>query len=235
MPLLKAALSPTTNVPAVRVVVPAKVLAWLRVWLPVPALLRLMLPEMSPEKALVCAPLSVRIAAAPELVTVPPAEAMSDRAPMVTELPSRSTVVPAPTETRLVVAPKAETLPTATLPAVRLKPPEKVLVPLSDRVPAPALVQPPVPETAPLSVRSVSAVTVRAAAPVANVPPKAIVPVSVASPNVMSPPRATLFAKTRAAEPTLLSLPALSVSELVPKAASFPARSTPAERVVVPA
>ena len=235
MPELNAALSPTTKVPAERVVMPVKVLAWPRVWLAVPVLLRLRLPEISPVKVLLAEPLRVRVAADPELVKAPPAEAMSDSPPMVAELPWRSTEVPVPTEMRLAAAPRPAAFPTRTLPDVTLKPPEKVLAPLSVSVPAPVLVHPPVPETTPPRVTSVSRVRVRAEAPVARIPENVSVPESVVSPRVTSPPRVTALAKARAAEPTLLSLPPLSVSELAPKAASLPARRTPAVRVVVPA
>ena len=173
--------------------------------------------------------------AEPVLVNVPPAAEMSASPPIVAALPCRSTEVPAPTAMRLEAEPRPVALPISTFPAVMLKPPEKLLAPLRFRLLAPALVQPPVPETTPLSVRSVRSVTVRAEALVAKLPPKVIVPVSTASPRVTSPPRVTLLAKVRAVAPTLLSLPPLRVSALVPKAASSPARRTPAVRVVVPA
>ena len=235
MPVLNAALSPTTKVPAVRVVVPVKVLACPRVWLAEPVLLRLMAPEIRPVKLLLTAPPSVRVTAEPVLVTVPPAAAMSASPPIVAALPCRSTEVPVPTAMRLEAAPRPVALPTRTLPLVTLKPPEKLLAPLRVRVPAPALVQPPVPDATPLSVRSVRRATVRAEALVAKLPLKVIAPVSTASPRVTSPPRVTLLAKVRAVAPTLLSLPPLKVSALVPKAASSPARRTPARRVEVPA
>ena len=213
---------------------PVKVLAWPSVWLAVPVLLRLRLPEIRPVKLLFTEPPSVKVTGEPEFVTAPPAEEMSARPPMVAVLPCSSMEVPLPTAIRFETAPSPVALPTRTSPAVTLKPPEKVFAPFKRSVASPFLVQPPLPETVPLSVRSVSVVSRRAVLLVAKLPAKVIVPVSTESPRVKSPPSVTLLANERAAEPTLLSLPFVSVSVLVPKTPSSPARSTPAVRLVEP-
>ena len=193
-----------------------------------------MLPEIRPVKLLLTEPPSVKVTSEPVFFIVPPAAEMSASPPMVAVLPWRSTEVPLPMAIRFETAPSPVVLPTSTLPAVTLKPPEKVFAPFRFSVAAPFLVQPPLPETVPLSVRSVSVVRMRAVLLVAKLPAKVIVPVSTESPRVKSPPSVTPLANERAAEPTLLSLPLVSVSVLVPKTPSSPARRTPPVRLVEP-
>ncbi len=99
-------------------------------------------------------------------------------------------------------------------------------------VPAPALVMLPL-VTAPASVVLTAVVKVRVP------PPRLLGPLALkvsapvpASPKVTSPPRVNALAKVRAVASSEEMVPPLSVTPPEPKAASAPARRTPAESVV---
>ena len=81
----------------------------------------------------------------------------------------------------------------ASLPALTVVAPAKVLAPPSVRVPLPDLVRPPL-LTTPLKVTFEAVVRVRVAPPRPTVPPSVKAPVLVVSPRVRSPPMTRLFA-----------------------------------------
>lgn len=152
LPEPKAALFPTTTVPAKRVNPPLKVLFPERVRLPVPALVRVRAPPLSPIApdnviapaevptlelaAKVTAPLKLD-APAPELTKAPALEIpvpliVTASAPIVR--PLRSKAAPELTVVPPAVVPNAELSPSFTVPALIVVVPPKVFAPLRFKV-----------------------------------------------------------------------------------------------------
>jgi hypothetical protein len=116
-----------------------------------------------------------------------------------------------------VPPPNAESFPIRTFPAETVNPPANVFAPLNVNAPAPCLVSPNDPPTAPLSTTPVGVVSV--VAPV-NVPTplSVMVPLFVKSPKTTEPVNEKLFANARAVVEALDNVPPVIVRAPDPNA-----------------
>ena len=100
-------------------------------------------------------------------------------------------------------------------------------------VPRPCLPKPPpAPPMTPLSVTAESMARVRTEAPRPTEPEKVRAPLSAALPSATLPATVSALVRVRAVAPSELNVPPTRVIVPVPKAAAWPARRTPALRVV---